>query len=463
MLERCKNQMKKNPEKYFKASGEVIGSAIKSGKLDAVEYTEFLFDLINRQNSTIFLNLTKERALKEAKSAVKRAKNGESLSALDGVPIAYKDLVDMVGEPTTAASDLLRTSPNATKDADVVQKATQAGMVNLGKLNLTEFAYSGLGLNPHFGTPHNPNSQQVPRSPGGSSSGSGVSVAAGLTPIAIGTDTGGSIRIPAAFNGVVGYKPSEGRVDKTGVFALSNTFDTVGPITTTVKDCILIDNILSKANWKQTYNANKRSISLYIPESLVLEELEQSVAENFEKAIRTLSEIGIKIIHGKCPEFSESVMLARELGTITAAEAYIEHEKRLSTGDREKIDRRVVKRIEIGHAMSASAVIKLQRARHRLMKSLSERLDGSLIAMPTTPITAPDIELLESDDDLFHSINLKALRNTAIGNFLNTPGVAIPNGTDKNGMPTSLLISGVANSDGFLLSAASLIEKEVRI
>ena len=463
MLERCKNQMKKNPEKYFKASGEVIGSAIKSGKLDAVEYTEFLFDLINRQNSTIFLNLTKERALKEAKSAVKRAKNGESLSALDGVPIAYKDLVDMVGEPTTAASDLLRTSPNATKDADVVQKATQAGMVNLGKLNLTEFAYSGLGLNPHFGTPHNPNSQQVPRSPGGSSSGSGVSVAAGLTPIAIGTDTGGSIRIPAAFNGVVGYKPSEGRVDKTGVFALSNTFDTVGPITTTVKDCILIDNILSKANWKQTYNANKRSISLYIPESLVLEELEQSVAENFEKAIRTLSEIGIKIIHGKCPEFSESVMLARELGTITAAEAYIEHEKRLSTGDREKIDRRVVKRIEIGHTMSASAVIKLQRARHRLMKSLSERLDGSLIAMPTTPITAPEIELLESDDDLFHSINLKALRNTAIGNFLNTPGVAIPNGTDKNGMPTSLLISGVANSDGFLLSAASLIEKEVRI
>ena len=455
--------MKKNPEKYFKASGEVIGSAIKSGTLDAVEYTEFLFDLINRQNSTIFLNLTKERALKEAKSANKRAKNGESLSALDGVPIAYKDLVDMVGESTTAASDLLRNSPKATKDADVVQKATQAGMVNLGKLNLTEFAYSGLGLNPHFGTPHNPNSQQVPRSPGGSSSGSGVSVAAGLTPIAIGTDTGGSIRIPAAFNGVVGYKPSTGRVDKTGVFALSATFDTVGPITTTVKDCILIDKILSKANRKQNYHAKKGDISLYIPESLVFEGLEQSVAENFEKAIKILSRLGIKIIRGKCPEFSESIMLARELGTITAAEAYIEHEKRLLTGEREKIDRRVVRRIENGHAMSASAVIKLQRARHGLMKSLSERLNGSLIAMPTTPITAPEIELLESDDDLFHSINLKALRNTAIGNFLNTPGVAIPNGTDKKGMPTSLLISGVANSDEFLLSAASLIEKELRI
>ena len=455
--------MKKNPEKYFKASGKIIGSAIASGNLDAVEYTEYLLDLISKQTSTIFLNVTKERALTEAKNAGKRAKNGETLSALDGVPIAYKDLIDMVGEPTTAASNLLQASPKATKDAYVVQKATQAGMVNLGKLNLTEFAYSGLGLNPHFGTPHNPNSQQAPRSPGGSSSGSGVSVAAGLTPIAIGTDTGGSIRIPAAFNGVVGYKPSAGRVDKTGVFALSNTFDTVGPITTTVKDCILIDKILSKANRKQTYNANKRSISLYIPESLVLEELEQSVAENFEKAIRTLSEIGIKIIHGKCPEFSESVMLARELGTITAAEAYIEHEKRLLSEDREKIDRRVVKRIEIGHTMSASAVIKLQRARSRLMKSLSERLDGSLIAMPTTPITAPKIELLESDDDLFHSINLKALRNTAIGNFLNTPGVAIPNGTDKNGMPTSLLISGIANSDAFLLSASSLIEKEVKI
>ena len=129
---------------------------------------------------------------------------------------------------------------------------------------------------------------------------------------------------------------------------------------------------------------------------------------------------------------------------------------------RKKIDRRVVKRIEMGHAMSAPALIKLQRARQKLMASLTERLNGSLIAMPTTPITAPSIELLESDDDLFHSINLKTLRNTAVGNFLNTPGVAIPNGKDKNGMPTSLLISGVANSDDFLLSAASLLEKEIK-
>ena len=454
--------MKKNPEKYFKASGEIIGSAIKSGNLDAVEYTEYLLDLISKQDSTIFLNVTKERALTEAKNAGKRAKNGETLSALDGVPIAYKDLIDMVGEPTTAASNLLQASPKATKDAYVVQKATQAGMVNLGKLNLTEFAYSGLGLNPHFGTPHNPNSPQKPRAPGGSSSGSGVSVAAGLTPIAIGTDTGGSIRIPAAFNGIVGYKPSEGRINKTGVFALSATFDTVGPLTTSVKDCILIDEILSTAGGRQICNAKHDKISLFIPEGVVFEELEQTVAKNFEKVISKLGKIGIKIRYGKCSELSEAIRLARELGTITAAEAYIEHENLLLSDSRKKIDRRVVKRIEMGHAMSAPALIKLQRARQKLMASLTERLNGSLIAMPTTPITAPAIELLESDDDLFHSINLRTLRNTAVGNFLNTPGVAIPNGKDKNGMPTSLLISGVANSDDFLLSAASLLEKEIK-
>jgi aspartyl-tRNA(Asn)/glutamyl-tRNA(Gln) amidotransferase subunit A len=455
--------MKNNAEKYFGASAKDIGVAIQSGDLDAVEFTELLLDRINKQTSNIFLNVTEKRALNEAKQASKRAKNSCSLSALDGVPIAYKDLLDMAGERTTAASELRRVCPEAKIDAYVVQKATQAGMVNLGKLNLTEFAYSGLGLNPHFGTPHNPHSSQIPYAPGGSSSGSGVAVAAGLAPIAVGTDTGGSIRIPAAFNGVVGYKPSEGRIDKTGIFALSTTFDTVGPLAKTVQDCILFDGILSRANKNRLLRTRLNDISLFIPEGIVFEELEQSVADNFEIAISKLSQAGVKITRGQCPEFSESARLAGELGTITAVEAYVEHKDLLLSEKRQNIDRRVVKRIEMGKAMSASDAISLQRARQKLTQSLTERLNGSLIAMPTTPITAPTIALLESNDDLFHSINLKTLRNTAIGSFLNTPGVAIPNGVDKNGMPTSILISAVANSDELLLSAASLIEDEIKL
>ncbi len=453
--------MRKNVENYFGSSAQDIAIAIRSGDLDAVEFTYFLLDSISAQNSPIFLKVTKKRAVKEAHEAAKRAKIGASLSALDGVPIAYKDLIDMMGERTSAASALREAAPKANSDAHLVKKATQAGMINLGKLNLTEFAYSGLGLNPHFGTPHNPNSPLTPRAPGGSSSGSGVAVAAGLAPIAIGTDTGGSIRIPAAFNGVVGYKPSENRINKSGVFALSRTFDTVGPLAKTVKDCILFDKILNATHEKQTFEIKASDIRLFIPEGIVFEDLEQSVADNFENTIGILSKRGIKITHGQCPEFWESVRLARELGTITSAEAYIEHEEALSCDNRKKIDRRVVKRLLMGHAMKAPDIIKLQRARERLTGSLIERLDGALIAMPTTPVTAPEIGKLEDDDDLFHSTNLKVLRNTAIGNFLNTPGVALPNGKDKNEMPTSFLISGENNCDDFLLSAACLIESEI--
>ncbi len=442
-------------------SAAAIGRALAAGEACPVELTECLLARIAAQGSPVFLTVTAERARQEARAAAARLKAGRPLSPLDGVPIAWKDLIDMEGERTTAASDVYRDAPPATADAQVVANAAAAGMVALGKLNLTEFAYSGLGFNPHFGTPLNPNSG-TPRSPGGSSSGSGVAVAAGLAPIAIGTDTGGSIRIPAAFNGVVGYKSSVGRVATGGVFALSRTLDTVGPLTRSVEDCILTDMILRGAVVSAVARQPVNNLRLFVPQSVVFDGIEPAVAANFEAALDRLARAGATIERGDCPAFAEAFRLAGELGTITAAEAYAEHRALIDGPERARIDRRVVARIEGGKRMPAADLIELHRARAEGRAALARQLGGRLLAMPTCPHVAPEIAPLESDDDAFHRVNLKTLRNTAIGNFLDTPGVAVPSGRDEGGMPTSFLLAACSGEDDRLLGAALVAEPLIR-
>jgi aspartyl-tRNA(Asn)/glutamyl-tRNA(Gln) amidotransferase subunit A len=212
-----------------------IAFAYRNGETSPIALTEYLLERIEKaERDNIFITVTPARARKEAEAAEARYRRRRPLSVLDGVPIAWKDLFDV--------ADYRRLSPVQRKtpkehDLVCVANAAAAGMVCMGKLNLSELAYSGLGLNPHFGTPVNPNDRNTHRSPGGSSSGSGAAVAAGLVPCAVGTDTGGSVRIPASFNGVFGFKTSEGRIDKTGVIPLSRTFDTIGPLARSVADC----------------------------------------------------------------------------------------------------------------------------------------------------------------------------------------------------------------------------------
>ena len=451
-----------DPHAFVGRTASAIGRAIAAGELDPVDFAETLLDRIAAQGSPVFLTVTRDRALREAKAAQGRARSGRMLSPLDGVPIAWKDLIDMAGERTTAASDLLRDGPRADTDAPIVPNATAAGMVSLGKLNLTEFAYSGIGLNPHFGTPLNPRSADGPRSPGGSSSGSGAAVAGHLAPIAIGSDTGGSVRIPAAFNGVTGYKTSEGRIDATGVFALSETLDTVGPLAQSVEDCILADAAMRGVVGGMIRRAQPRGLRVFVPESVVLDDLQAAVATNFEAALDRLAAAGVAISRGPLPEFAEAAHLAAEIGSITAAEAYVEHAARVDGPDRARMDRRVVARIDLGKRMSAADILRLQRARAAAMTGLSARLDGALLAMPTTPHVAPLTAPLEADDALFHRINLLTLRNTAIGNFLNLPGIAIPNGTGEADMPTSFLLSAPGGEDNRLLGAALALEGLIR-
>ena len=451
-----------DPATYVGQSAAAIGRAIAACELDPVAFTECLLDRIAAQTSPVFLAVTRDRALKEAAAAADRAESDCLRSPLDGVPIAWKDLVDMQGERTTAGSDLFRDAGPVTQDAPVVQRMKAAGMVSLGKTNLTEFAYSGIGLNPHFGTPLNPRSTDAPRSPGGSSSGSGVAVATGLAPIAIGTDTGGSVRVPAAFNGVTGYKSSEGRIDTKGVFALSRTLDTVGPLALSVEDCVLADAALRGAVGAQLIRGLPADMAVFVPETIVLDDLEPEVAANFEASLDRLAGAGVRITRGPLTEFAEAASLAAEIGTITAADAYLEHAARVDGPDRALMDARVVARIEHGRNMTARDLLRLQRARQAAMTSLASRLDGMLLAMPTTPHVAPQTAPLEADEALFHAVNLKTLRNTAIGNFLNLPGVAMPNGTGAAGMPTSFLLAAPGGEDDRLLQAALCLDALIR-
>ena len=441
-----------------------IARAFAAGEASPVALTEHLIERIAGQTSPVFLTVTAERARAEARSAQARLEAGRPASALDGVPIAWKDLFDLEGERTTAASEIYRDAVPANVDAPVAALAAAAGMVCLGKVNLTEFAYSGLGLNPHYGTPVNPHDAQTPRAPGGSSSGSAVAVASGLAPCAIGSDTGGSVRIPAAFNGLVGYKSSEGRIDKRGVFALSPTLDTVGPLARTVEDCVLLDMILRGAVTTGARRQSSTDLVVFVPDGIVMSDLEPAVAENFEASVRRLEKAGARIVAGSLAPLEEAARLGVEIGAITAPEAYVEHRDLVDGTEADRIDRRVLARIRNGGRMTAAGLIAIQRARVAGMVQLATLLDGALLAMPTTVHVAPAIAPLEADDDLFNRINLKTLRNTAIGNFLNLPGLAIPNGTDAAGMPTSFLLSATGNDDdrllGFGLGAETTIRGE---
>jgi len=425
-----------------------------------VALTEYLLDKAEGDVAPrAFITVTRARAMAQAQAAKARITAGRPASALDGVPVAIKDLIDTQGDVTTAASDLYRGNPPAQADAPIAAALDRAGLVFLGKTNLTEFAFSGLGLNPHFGTPHNPHDTTTPRAPGGSSSGSAVAVAAGIAPCSIGTDTGGSVRVPSAFNGLTGYKSSEGRIDKRGVVPLSITLDTIGPIARSVEDCVLLDMAMRGVMVSNVVRRDAGELRAFVPETYVLDDLDPAVGENFERALAALAKAGAIIERGPCPIFDEIVALTAEHGGLSSAEAYAEYRAIIDGPDVSRVDRRVVARMMPGKTMSAHSLLTIQQARARLKGELAALLNRRLMLMPTTPNVAPVIAPLEADDAEFGRMNLRGLRNTLMGNFLDTPGVAMPTGTDENGMPTSILLSGLAGDDEAVLGHAYGVER----
>jgi aspartyl-tRNA(Asn)/glutamyl-tRNA(Gln) amidotransferase subunit A len=320
---------------------------------------------------------------------------------------------------------------------------------------MTEFAYSGIGLNPHFGTPINPYGS-TPRVPGGSSSGSAVAVARGLTPAAIGSDTGGSVRIPAAFNGIVGYKASSGRYPMHGVFPLSPTLDTLGVFARCVADAATIDAAMR--GLAPSFPEATGDLRILVPTTIVLHDCESEVLANFEASLAALERAGAAIERRPFPIFDDIAALQARHGAIVAHEAYALHRARLATPAADLMDRRVVARLRATQSLDPSGLPALLEVRPDLIKRAAEACGDAFIAYPTVAHVAPPIAALEADDELFARVNFKTLRNTALGNMLDWCGVSLPNGFGRDAMPTGFLLSAPPGRDDCLLAAARAVE-----
>ena len=440
-----------------------LGADLRAGTIDAVDLTDRTLAAIAAcKDQTIFTCVLAARARKEAAAASKRLKAGRPLSPLDGIPVAWKDLFDAEGRVTTAGSVVLNSNPAASRDAALLDAAVRAGMVTIGMTNMTEFAYSGIGLNPHYGTPINPCDPKVARSPGGSSSGSAVAVATGLVPVAIGTDTGGSIRVPASFNGIVGYKSSTGRYPMDGVFPLSRTLDTLGPLAHTVEDCVLMDAALRGALVPEVRRQSVQGLHILVLETVVFDGCESAVRDNFEAAIERLARAGARVERAAMPALAAIPELIGKHGHLLAVEALQVHQSRIRGADAARMDRRVVKRIRQAESMTALDLVEVQLSRAMLIAESTAAIGDAIVAFPATPHVAMPIAPLEADDDVFFRTNAKTLRNTMLGNFLDWCGVAIPSGTDADGMPTSILLSAPHGHDTEVLSASLAAEPIIR-
>ncbi len=428
-----------------------------SGRSDPVQALEQALDQASR-SASVFISLTAERARREAEASAARWRAGQPLSGFDGVPVAWKDLFDVAGSVTTAGAAYRRNAPAALLDAPSVGLLCRAGMVSIGKTNLSELAYSGLGLNPHFGTPHNPHGTDQPRIPGGSSSGSGVAVAAGIVPIAMGTDTAGSIRIPAALNGVVGYRSSSRRYSRDGVFPLARSLDSLGPLTRSVRDALAIDDLLHGRT--QTHSARSLKGQRFV---LAQQDVEPAVRNNLLSAVAQLKAQGALIEERECPTFQATLDLIKHHGWLGAFEAFALHQTLLDSADAEQLDPRVRRRLEAARALPASQLIHLTDARCRLQQQLLDDLDGAILITPTVAHVAPALAPLENDDDLFVNTNLATLRLTMPGSLLDMPGVTLPSGRDAQGLPTGLLLSAPTGEDARLLRAALSVETVLNV
>jgi aspartyl-tRNA(Asn)/glutamyl-tRNA(Gln) amidotransferase subunit A len=434
-------------------------AAYRSGRADPVDVTEQCLVRATQLPNT-FITITASRARTEAQASRARWQQGCPLSEFDGVPIAWKDLFDVQGTPTTAGAELYRHAAPAKRDAPLVATARRAGLVTIGKTNLSEFAYSGLGLNPHFGTPVNPTVKGDARAPGGSSCGSAIAVVGGAAIVAMGTDTAGSIRIPSAFNGIVGYRASSGRYSIQAVRELSRTLDTLGPLANSVRDVVALDAIFQGHSEDDPVAAlSATRLHFVLDEDILTTPLVQdAVRHNVLSAADRLAKAGARIERRRCEAFHSVLDLVDSSCWLGAVEAFAFYEPILNSEQADRLDRRVRKRLEASRQVGAGMVIRLYQAREELMKMVASELDGALLLTPTVAHVAPPLAPLENDDDLFARVNLATLRLTMPGSFMNMPCLAIPTGTDECGLSTSMLIAAACGQDELLLRAGLTIE-----
>lgn len=412
------------------ATATELGHAIGIGDIDARDLTEAYLAQIDThpERDTVFSCVTAERARSEADAAASRARAGQRRGALDGVPISWKDLFDTAGTNTEAGSALLAGRVPG-RDAEVLIRASRAGLVCLGKTHMSELAFSGLGLNPVAATP--PNTFDPARVPGGSSSGAAVSVGLNLSVAGIGSDTGGSVRIPSAWNDLVGLKTTHGLLSLTGVVPLCRDFDTVGPLCRSVADANVLLSIMAGTSAPDLGNPSLQGRRLLVLENVALDDIEPEPLQAFEHAVKMLSKAGAQIESGRIAAIDAAIPLAADLFT---AEAYAEWGTVIEASP-EKMFPRILERFRAGRDVLAPDYISAVRQMHTARSDwAADTAAYDAIILPTAPILPPDRARLLSDAEYYNTCNLQALRNTRVGNLMGLCGLTLPTGVRHCGV-----------------------------
>jgi aspartyl-tRNA(Asn)/glutamyl-tRNA(Gln) amidotransferase subunit A len=433
---------------------------LETGKTTSRELVEQALARIADQSgegSRAFIKVYADSARADADVSDRLRKAGVRRSPVDGLPVSLKDLFDVAGDTTRAGSKLLAGAPPAKADALAVARLRAAGAVFVGRTNMVEFAFGGVGTNPHYGTPKNPWDRKTGRVPGGSSSGAAVAQADGMCVMALGSDTRGSIRGPAALCGVTGFKPTMRRVPREGAFPLSYTLDSIGPLANTVACCRAYDAVLSGEDGTP-FTLAAKGLRLLSPRSSALEDLDAPVAKAFDGALQALSKAGALVSEIPVPAFDRQSEYFKA-GGFAGAEAYQIHSRHL--GRIGEYDPRVGKRVVLGKDLSAAEYVALGFLRREFiseLEALAAPFDA--ILMPTVPCTAPSIAEASASDEDYFRWNARILRNNGLINFLDGCAISIPC-HEAGSAPVGLMVCGTAGTDRRILAVAAAIERSL--
>ena len=441
-----------------------LSNAIQCGDIQVESYVNNSLEKA-KQSESVFISIS-ENIIDQARSVDRAIQSGKALPKLSGIPISLKDLFDVKGEITLAGSRALKhIATPAQQDCDVVVPLRSAGLLFLGRTNMSEFAFSGMGMNPHYGTPKCIWDRQTGRLPGGSSSGSGVSVAEQIVPATMGSDTAGSCRIPAAFNGIVGVKPSHGRLPLKGVYPLSPTSDAPGPMAVDVDSCFLLDQLIS-GTWDgngalpELVPKECAQLRLILPQGVVMDELDDEVADNFHRAVAALKDSGVTVINMPMPMIDQCVemFMTRAIAGYESAQHHGEMLEKYG----EEYDPFVFKRItsfkQISEQEQQARYADKARLKNEFEKQMKEiAADG--VIYPTTACIPPSIAAAQVVEDTA-KVNLRNLRNTSSANYFDGCSMSLPcHNYDE--APSGLMISSVHSDDAALYQVAVALESVI--
>jgi len=404
----------------------------------------------------VFTRLYIEAARAAADAADARRKAGVTLGPLDGTIVSIKDLFDVAGEPTLAGSVLRRSAASATADAVIVMRLRRAGAVIIGKTTMTEFAFTAVGDNPHYGTPGN--AADASLIPGGSSSGAGVSAAEGTSDIAIGSDTGGSVRIPAALNGVVGFKPTARRVPLSGAFPLSPTLDSIGPLARSVTRCAAADAVMADEEWTPLPALSLSGLRVGVPRGTLFDGTEDEIAAAFEDIMGKPGLTGSHIADFGIDDLLAEMKATRKRASIAAMEGAEIHADWLATGAGVPVDPHMAEPLERAAAVPTPFYMRALRRRAELAAAMDERLAGlDVLMLPTVPLFAAPISLMAADERLRDRTEGLLLRNTQVANQFDLCAVTLPMPGTR--LPAGLMLVARNGHDRRLLAIAAAVER----